>query len=199
MIELTATTLTVLGNLVDLASYNAEIDILSQAGIYVTASMWEDCDNASCVGTANEILPEPKSAIPLQVLVKNTVDTAEGDDGWWWWYANNNDVQINDLRAGIQTNTVKLFFPDSKLSRDTKYFITLEFHLHVTAAFVSCYYYYFDLYTRLLAQAGLGPHIIDAEVIHNGDFGNCSWLDSETDGCGFFDAVSGSADPNCGE
>ena len=64
------------------------------------------------------------------------------------------------------TNTIKLFFPESNLGEGT-YFVTLEFCVMVSAKAYACR----DSIVSVFAGAQLGAHIIDAEVIKDGDFG----------------------------
>ena len=148
-------------------------------GVYVSASMWA-CGDDSCVGDdAFEISPEPSQMIPLHVRQHYTEQYAGTDD----WF-NAPDYQFWGFDGSsdrlAMTNTAKLFFPDSKLEKGT-YFVTLDFFVEVSLA-VAEYYAWISAFSG----ATLGPHIIDAEIIKDGDFGNCGWLDADS-GCGLFE------------
>lgn len=182
MIELTATTINLVGDLY-ISQYYDEGDFafgFAESGFYVSALMWEDCDSAAdCVASgADTVEPEPISMIPVSVV------------GLQSNYSNatlSHEISITD------TNTIKLFFPDSALKDDTKYFITLEFKLAASAG-AACAV---DDFISMFANATLGPYIIDAEIITDGDFGNCDWVDPSVAGCGLFDKLSGSEEVDC--
>jgi hypothetical protein len=194
MVELTATTLNLIHEKME--TYEA-FDTMVASGdpgpagnkadatsaVYVTAKMWEDCDSweACDKAGATAIIAEPTEWIPLHVLYKAAEFSVEEAT-----------EVIHNSRSEIEaTNTAKLFFPDSNLLDGTPYFLTLEFSVEVSASANACFG---NTYVSMYAGATLGPHIIDAQIIKDADFGNCNWLDPDTEGCGLFDKISGDCD-----
>jgi hypothetical protein len=180
------------------AYYKSQSATEIEAGIYVTASMWEDCDTwAACAG-ANRIYPEPRQSIPLHVLYREVGLTFDGleDDSREDGYYYQSDTFINREAYAFteKTATAKFFFPDSKLVDGKTYFLTLEFEVYGVAEAFACFG---NAYASTYAGAELGPYIIDASIIKDADFGDCGWLEPEKAGCGLFDKLKGSADPDC--
>jgi hypothetical protein len=193
MMELTASTLTTFYEDFFVATVDSYSGVAgeTEGKVYVTASMWENCDSAeACIdGKAREIHAEPAHKIPLRV-VYNDRGLNNG---------NADPISRYGSRDTESTTTAKLFFPDRNLVDDTTYFITLEFSVEVDVAAYSCLDE--DGESRFVSTyfgAELGPYIIDAEIVKNGDFGECGWLAPEIDGCGLFDKIGGRADPDCG-
>ena len=108
----------------------------------------------------------------LHEALKN--EEIAGDD----WYPQYSEGAYNDTLT--MTNTAKLFFPDSKLEKGT-YYVTLDFYVEVSVSIAQSY-----SWVGAWSGAALGPHIVEAEIITDGDFGNCGWLDPAA-GAGFFD------------
>jgi hypothetical protein len=209
MVELTASTLNLAGNInhvfngfpnvagvsgLDIGDNDFPIQSESgfetfygtEAGVYVTVSMWEDCDSwESCnVDGTVEVTPEPRQWIPIHVVALNRRD-----------YHSNEaiDERVLDTdHAFEQTTTVKLFFPDSNLVDDKTYFMTLQFRVEAAAGIMSCVTDGVQTYMGIFSEATLGPYIIDTQIIKDADFGNCAWIDPDK-GCGLFDGS------NCGE
>jgi hypothetical protein len=175
MIELTATTITLVAESYGL--WQAEVQGAGLGGVYVTASMWQGCASADCVGGEDivEIVAEPNQWIPLNVLAKNLEHFNE-EGGMYNEHLDKTEI--------TQTSTAKLFFPERNLSKKFKYFVTLSFSVEIEADAKFCLDYGWQ---SIFSKATLGAHIIDAQIIKDGDFGNCNWLNSETDGCGLFD------------
>jgi hypothetical protein len=204
MMELTASTLSMFDeNLAARApddSYffsfsDSESGMNGMGGVYVTASMWEDCESyQECLDTnAMEITPEPKQSIPLHVLTKAGGILADIPKVFGPFSSTGSTETDADTEIE-STTTAKLFFPDSKLKDGTQYFLTLEFSVMASAEAFACYG---NTYAAVFAGAEVGPYIIDAKIVKNADFGECSWLAPEKVGCGLFDKISGSADPDC--
>jgi hypothetical protein len=178
MIELTTTTITILAD-----AYILVAGLMGSgaiAGFAVTARMWPACDNPDCAEEGDPIIAQPMEWLPIAVHVEGRVRGGITDD------------IVGELGVSFhaQTTTSKLFFPASDLVEGT-YFVTLDFAVIAAAGFFSTCGAGFE---GALAGAVLGPHIIDAQIIPDADFGNCNWLASDTvGGCGLF-----SADPECG-
>ena len=172
MLEITASTITVHSQYYG-TFYCGATTAEMFGGVYVTASMWA-CNDNSCVGDAAfEITAEPAQMIPLHVRTTENEEIA-GDD----WYPQYSEGAYNDTLT--MTNTAKLFFPDSKLEKGT-YYVTLDFYVEVSVSIAQSY-----SWVGAWSGAALGPHIVEAEIITDGDFGNCGWLDPAA-GAGFFD------------
>jgi hypothetical protein len=189
MIELTATTLNLIYEeieIYDKAGYDSESHGDAESAVYVTAKMWGDCDSwEACQSAgATPVNAEPMEWIPLHVLYRESRIEADDFDA---------ELEQHSETTIETTNTAKLFFPDKQLVNGQTYFVTLEFAVEVSAFAHACYG---DTYVSMYAEAELGPHIIDAQIIKHGDFGSCSWLDPDIKGCGMFDIVSGDS-PNC--
>jgi hypothetical protein len=174
-----------------------------EASVYVTAAMWEDCDTWVACNGANRIDPEPSREIPLHVLYREVGLTFDGlnEDSYYGRPGVKGNVFEKDAFIGLdtkaafeKTSTAKFFFPDSKLVDGKTYFLTLEFTVEGAAAAFACYG---SAYASTYAGAEVGPYIIDASIVTDADFGECGWLEPETEGCGLFDKLSGSADPDC--
>jgi len=148
------------------------------AGVYVTASIWENCKTEKCVGSASktEIHPFPKQWIPLSVLEKE-VET----------YSLVPDDYVNFGVATFEgTSTAKLFFPQGKLKANRNYYVTLEIMAEVKARAHACYGHSM---ASVFAEATLGPHTIDVQVLNDAIYGRCTALKEGSDsGCDIFDS-----------
>jgi hypothetical protein len=142
--------------------------------------MWEDCDSWDACDHLGAVVitAEPTEWIPLHVLYKQSRIKADDFIG---------DMEQNPCTVIVATNTAKFFFPDMNLVDGLQYFLSLEFSVQVRAYAEACYG---DTYVSMYAGASLGPHIIDTQIIKNGDFGNCQWMDPDVDGCRLFDRIS---------
>ena len=193
MVEFTASTLNLAGNIDHVVNGFPSVGVNgfetfygTEVGVYITVSMWEDCDSwESCnVDDTIEVTPEPRQWIPIHAVARNM-----------WDYHSNEDIDesvLNTDHAFEQTTTVKLFFPDSNLIDETTYFTTLQFRVEAVAGIKSCVTEGVETYMEICSEATLGLYIIDTQIIKDADFGNCTWIDPNK-GCGLFDGA------NCGE
>jgi hypothetical protein len=176
MIELTTTTISLLAD--GYVLLEGLMGSFAITGFAVTAKMRMVCDDEDkdkdkdCT-EGEQITAKPMEWIPIAVHAEGQLRGGGGSE--------NAILGELDVSLHAQTTTSKLFFPASDLGKGT-YTVTLEFSVIAAAGFFKTGG---DGFEGALAGAVLGPHIIDAQIIHDADFGNCNWLLEPE--CGLFE------------